>query len=72
MPKAILEFNLPEESEEFQIASHAGEYRYILSQMDNYLRSRIKYEELPQPIHDAMQAVRDKLWEFIKDENVEI
>jgi hypothetical protein len=38
-------------------------WRSVVECMDNYLRNRIKYEDLPEPVADALQAARDELWE---------
>lgn len=72
MPKGILEFTLPEEDEEFKNASNGIVYKLILSDMDNYLRSRLKHEELSEPVREVLQAVRDKFWELLNEENVKI
>ena len=66
--KASLHFTLPEESEEFDNAQKGGRYRSVVEEMDNYLRARLKYEELSKDIHDALQAARDKLWELRSDD----
>ncbi len=72
MPKAILEFSLPEENEEFDSAKNGGLYKSVLWELDQYLRGRLKYETLPDPIHDALQLTRDKLWELVKDDNLDL
>lgn len=65
MSKGILEFNLPEEREEHQVAVNASAYRSALSSLDVYLRSQIKYapDDTPKEVIEALQAVRDKLHE---------
>lgn len=65
--KAILEFNLPEESVEHLLALRGDAYKYALDDMDNYLRTRLKYEELPDAVVEALQAARNKLNELIQD-----
>ena len=44
MPKAILEFNLPEEQEEFKTANKAQDYLCVLVEIADYLRVKRKYE----------------------------
>jgi len=56
MPKAILEFNLPEEQEEYKLTLKAGDWMMVCSEMDNWLRNRIKYEN-----RNDLQEVRDVL-----------
>ena len=43
MPKAILEFNLPEDNDEFQDAINAGKMSSVIWDMDQWLRGNIKY-----------------------------
>ena len=42
--KAILEFNLPEDKQEFNLATKASDWWYVCWQMDQYLRKRLKYD----------------------------
>lgn len=64
MPKVTLSFSLPEESEDFECARNGSALSGILQEYDNYLRGRLKYEELPEAVHEALQAARDKLHEI--------
>jgi len=41
--KAILQFTLPEEQEEFEAAQDGWKYRRIITDMDEHLRSIVKY-----------------------------
>lgn len=68
--KAILEFNLPEDNDEFEMASHASSYRSVIFDIDAYLRSRLKYEEHSEEVHQTLQAVRDKLYEILSENTV--
>ena len=71
--KAILEFNLPEEKEEFTLAREGVDYMLALSDVDNYLRNKIKYDESLGPEDEALyQEIRDKLHEFANDRGVEV
>lgn len=65
--KAILEFNLPEESVEHLLALRGDAYKYALDDMDNYLRARLKYEALSDAVAEALQEARVKLNELIRD-----
>lgn len=44
--KAILEFNLPEEQDEYDWAVNGPTYKLALEELDAWLRSVIKYDEL--------------------------
>jgi len=70
--KATLEFNLPEDKDEFEIASHASSYRMVIFDMDAYLRSRLKYEQNTEEVHTTLQAVRDKLYEILSQNTIEL
>lgn len=70
--KAILEFNLPKETDEHRAAVQALEYKYVVSQMDEYLRSEIKYQELPEEAAKALQAARYNLHQLCNDNNINI
>jgi hypothetical protein len=65
MPKATLEFNLPEEQEEYRLAMEGSEMSRIVEELDNYLRNQLKYSshgEDDRIIRAIYQEIRDKLW----------
>ena len=69
--KAILEFDLPDDSDEFRLASTASNWYAALWDLDQYLRSRIKYEDtISDEAYDAVQAARDKLYEILSERNI--
>lgn len=68
MPKVTLEFNLPEERQEFEYAHKGWEYLNIVEEMDNYLRGKLKYNDLTDAEHVIYQEIRSKLWELRRDE----
>jgi len=69
--KAKLEFNLPEEKEEFELACSGSAWSNIAWLMDQFLRSKVKYGEIESfTTCDAYQAARDYLWESMDDNGV--
>ena len=70
--KAKLEFNLPEENEEFQVAVDGWRYKSIIWELDSFLRSKLKYENLQEKEYEIFDKVRSHLWELIKEENITI
>ncbi len=64
MPKATLTFQLPEEADEFDLAYNGARLSVIIADLDNYLRSKIKYENLPEEQEKIYQEIRDKLLEL--------
>jgi len=65
--KAILEFNLPEDKENFDFATNGINYYSALVEFDHWLRSEYKYNG-----NEPMFEVRKKLNEFINDNNIKI
>lgn len=70
--KAILEFNLPEESNEFELAQKGIDYSIILSELDNWLRNKLKYEELSEEEYTIYEGVRNKLLELAGERTVSL
>ena len=66
MSKATLEFNLPEEKEEFDTAYKGHIYKQTIEELDNWLRALSKYEDKEQVYIDA---VRSKIREIERDLN---
>ena len=72
MPKASLQFDLPEESSEFMTAVRGGEYKTILWNIDQMLRSHVKYGEHSPEAREAYQTVRDFLISELNDRGIDI
>lgn len=71
--KATLEFNLPDDQEDFDMAVSATRMHIAMFKYDQYLRSKIKYDEsLTQEAHDAYQDARDHLYQILNEYNLSI
>jgi hypothetical protein len=72
--KAILEFNLPEDRDDHELAINAGKYYSIIWDIDQFLRNKTKYAEqgTPEPFTRAMYEVRDELWKLINEHNLDL
>ena len=72
--KAELKFEYDTEDssqvDEIKMLQNASTYKTILWEIDQYLRSRIKYEEISEEVGDALQLVRDKLHEELNEHNI--
>ena len=69
--KATLEYNLPDDREDFELACNGYKYYSVLWDFDQHLRSKIKYDEsLSQEVHDTYQEIREKLREFMNDSDL--
>ena len=65
--KATLEFNLPEDQDDFNYANNGFKYYMALVEMDQWLRSEYKYNG-----KEEMYEVREKLREIIFENNVKL
>jgi hypothetical protein len=74
MPEAILKYNLPEEQDDFELATNAGKYYSVLWDLDQYLRNFVKYtSDREDPVlTDTMAKVRDELWKLMNERNLDL
>ncbi len=56
--KAILKFNLPEDQDQFDVATKAMDWSLLVWHIDQYIRNKIKYE---QDRDGVLQLVRKEL-----------
>ena len=68
--EAIIKFNLPDEAPEYETASKAWELSMIIWDLDQWLRSETKYQQLDDKTHEAYDKVRDKLRELMSDQGL--
>lgn len=69
--KGVLEFNLPEEQKEFNLAQNGGYYKAVLDDLDNLLRNVIKYDasliNKDKPASKNEKLIAQYLREFLRD-----
>jgi hypothetical protein len=70
--KAILKYNLPEDQIEFNNAINGNKIKMLLEDLDNYLRNKLKYEQLTGDQNDAYQDVRSFLHNLLDEENIRL
>tara|TARA_B110000285_G_C14578194_1_gene360918 strand:- start:211 stop:447 length:237 start_codon:yes stop_codon:yes gene_type:complete len=73
--KAILKFNLPEDNQEFKLATKASDWWNVCWQMDQWLRAQYKYmpdEKYSKEKYDAYYEARDKLFELMSENGVNL
>jgi hypothetical protein len=70
--KAILEFNLDEERNQFEDAVDGWKWTCIVIELDNELRTRTKYasDDTPDEVVDALIKMRDFLRESLNEEGL--
>ena len=72
--KAILEFNLPEDKVDFDLALKGSDWKHVCWQMDQLLRTNTKYapDDANEEVLEALQKVRDELYRFMIENNVDL
>ncbi len=73
MAKATITFNLPDEQQEFMDAVHASDYKAVICDLDQKLRSKIKYDDtIDNQTELAYQSVRDILYGLLEQYRVSL
>jgi hypothetical protein len=72
LAKAIFSFTLPDEESEFRSAINGSKLQSVLWSLDQHLRNRIKHEDLPAKVHDALQHTRDELYSLLSEHGVSL
>ena len=68
MAKATITFNLPDEQQEFENAVHASDYKSVIWDLDQRLRSEIRHNDsLDHKTELAYEAVRDMIRGYLND-----
>lgn len=70
--KATLEFNLPEDQREFEIANQSKDMLCIIGNLEDALRSYLKYGHEFKTPEEALEAIRARLHEEINIRRVNI
>ena len=70
--KATITFTLPEEEEEYRNAIEGAKMRAILWDVDQFLRAKMKYEELNDGQYDAFKETREHLRRLLIEENIDL
>lgn len=71
-PVAILMYRLPEDREELKDIFKAPDYGRALSHVWNKLRTKLKYEELPDEVYKHYDEVRNWFIEAAEDFEVDL
>jgi len=69
---ATLTFQLPEEQEEFYHAAKGADWRMVVEDMDAHLRSKLKYEDLPEDVDAALDAARHHLHALVAERGLSL
>jgi GTPase Era involved in 16S rRNA processing len=74
MPKAIIEFKLPEEREEFELATNARKWMSFAHSFSEYLRQETKYNDdaYTEDQYKVLEQVREKFYHLLQEENLSL
>ena len=71
--KAILEFNLPEDKVDFDLALQGSDWKHVCWEMEQLLRKHLKYDDdLKEDEVKMLQYIRDEFWKFMNENNLDI
>ena len=73
--KAILEFNLPEDKVDFNLALKGSDWWHVCWEMDQWLRAQYKYmpdEKYSKEKYDTYVEAREKLLELMSENGVSL
>lgn len=68
--KAKLTFNLPDEESEFQDAINGNAYKAVIWELDQFLRSQLKHQEMPDEVSVKVLQIRDELHSILQDHSI--
>ena len=70
--KAILEFNLPEDQSDFDLAVKAPDMRIALDGIRQYLRGKVKYEEMPADKWELCDEIYQEFYRLLEQNNIKL
>jgi hypothetical protein len=69
--EVIIKFSDEDAAEDAKIALDGYKWKSAIWELDQYLRSEIKYnEQLPSEVGEAYEKLRDKIREILSDSNL--
>ena len=69
--KAILEFNLPEDNEDFDVASRAMSWTLLAWDIDQMIRSLLKYHpDEYKTGEQALEHVREEIYNIMEEKGL--
>ena len=69
MSKAILEFNLPEEQEDFELAFNGHKWQNVCWRLDQWLRGNIKHapDSISEDEYQVYEQCREELRNLVSE-----
>lgn len=72
MPKVTIEYNLPDEQHEYEVAMQATKSQSFLWDFSQQLRSWQKYHHDFKSADDALDKIREEFYRLLNEHNVDI
>lgn len=71
--KAILEFNLPEDKAQYELANKASNFHSVIWDLDQYLRNVLKHgsEEFKKSEYKTIEKIREQIVSLMQENDVE-
>lgn len=70
--RGILEFSLPEDTEEFETSQNGWKYKSCLIQLSEYLRKKYKHVDASQDKRDELNSIKDRFFEILRENEVDL
>lgn len=70
--QGVLKFDLPKDDNNYMIAVHAMDFALSCWDMDQFLRTQLKYGNKFETVDDALEKVREQLYKIMNEHNVSL
>ena len=70
MAKVTIEFDSIEDNEELTLYINGMKWYSLAWELDQYMRSRLKYSELSEEVYKELDDAREKLHEIMREEGL--
>lgn len=70
--KAILEFSLPDDQDEYEMTTNALRYYSFIHAMNEYLRGEIKYQQHTDEEFALLEKIRDQYFELMNNYDIKL
>jgi hypothetical protein len=72
--KVTIEFNLPEQQEEYENFMHGAKWKYVVREFDEYMRGMLKWntENLDESQLLTVRQIRSMLLNYIEQETLRL
>lgn len=70
--QAQLIFNLPEDQNEYELCNKAQEMFHALNDVKEYLRRKVKYEEMPADKWELCDEIYQEFYRLLEQNNIKL